>query len=316
MMLSPRTNGTKLKPAGLVWGILLLWLFLLPLRVSADESVPVVTTLPVLKDLVQQIGKAHVRVTSLLTGMENEHSYSPKPSDLIAVRKARVLVQVGAGLEVWVDGLIRSAANREMAIITAADGVDLLDTHARDPMSPFVPAVHRHETGNPHIWLDPYNLVPALSRITETLSRLDPAHAPEYARNHAAYLEELNRSTADLIERLRTLRDRRIITHHQAWPYFAKRFELRIVGEIQTQSGAEPSPRHIQTLIEQIRRDHIKVIVSEPQLSQKLPRLLAQEAGAHVVLLTPLPGGIPGTDTYLDMLRYNVLQLLRAFEGA
>ncbi|GKS56747.1 ABC transporter substrate-binding protein [Nitrospira sp.] len=305
-----------MKPACLAWGIILIWIHILPLRVWADEPVPVVTTLPVLKDLVQQIGKTHVRVTSLLTGLENEHSYSPRPSDLIAVRKARVLVQIGAGLEVWVDGLIRSAGNREMTIITAADGVDLLDSHAHDPMPRFLPTVHGHVTGNPHIWLDPYNLVPALSRITETLSRLDPTHASEYSRNHAAYLEELRRLTAELIEQLDTLQDRRIITHHPAWPYFARRFQFRVVGEIQTQSGAEPSPRHMQALIQQIRRDHIRVIVSEPQLSQRLPRLLAQEAGARVVLLTPLPGGIPGTDTYLDMLRYNVLQLLRAFDGA
>jgi zinc/manganese transport system substrate-binding protein/zinc transport system substrate-binding protein/manganese/iron transport system substrate-binding protein len=153
-------------------------------------------------------------------------------------------------------------------------------------------------------------------QITDVLSQVAPSHAMDFQRNQASYLLELQRVTAELVDRLRPVSDRRMIVHHPAWPYFARRFGLQIVGEIQLQSGAEPSPRHLQALIAQIRRDHIKVIVSEPQLNQKLPRILARESGARLVMLTPLPGGVPGTDTYLDMLRYNVLQLVNAFDGA
>ncbi len=304
-----RTLATLLLAFAWLWGLGV------PATVCADEPIAVVATIPVLRDLVQQIGQPYVRVTSLLTGLENEHSYSPKPSDLLAVRKARLLVEIGAGLEVWVSGLIRSAGNRDLAVVTTSHGIDLLQT---DDIEPKVPhgASHRHATGNPHIWLDPDNVVKIVSRITEALTSLDPAHASAYAHNQATYLETLRRTTGELLERLRVIPDRRIVTHHPAWPYFARRFNLTIAGEIQTQSGAEPSPRRLQVLIEQIRRERIKVIVSEPQLNQKLPRLLAQESGARVAVLTPMPGGVPGTETYLDMLRYNVLQLVRAFEHA
>ena len=102
------------------------------------------------------------------------------------------------------------------------------------------------------------------------------------------------------------------MVYHPAWPYFARRFGFRIVDEVVTQSGGEPSAHHLQTLINRIRKDRIRVIVSEPQISQKIPDMLARETGARVVVLSPLPGAVPGTETYVDLLRYNVMQLADA----
>jgi ABC-type Zn uptake system ZnuABC Zn-binding protein ZnuA len=110
------------------------------------------------------------------------------------------------------------------------------------------------------------------------------------------------------------LPDRRFVAHHPAWPYLARRFGFDVAATIQLQSGTEPSALQLQTLISKIKKDRIKVIVSEIQLSQKLPELLAKETKTRVVVLTTLPGGLPGTETYLDMLRYNVLQLANALE--
>lgn len=277
----------------------------------ADAPIPVVTTIPVLKDLVEQVGGDQVRVLSLLNGLENEHSYSPKPSDLVAVKKARLLVEIGAGLEVWVAGLLRSARNPQLIVVTTAEGIELI---GGERLAPEHAAAHaQHQVGNPHIWLDPFHAAQMVRRITEALIQAAPSQTDLFRRHETRYLAELAQTTSELLARLRPLSDRRLIVHHPAWPYFAKRFDLQIVGEIQTQSGSEPSPRRLQALIDHIKRDHIRVIVSEPQLNQKLPRLLAQETGAHVVVLTPMPGGVPGTETYLDMLRYNVLQLVDAF---
>jgi len=107
-----------------------------------------------------------------------------------------------------------------------------------------------------------------------------------------------------------------VIVHHPAWPYFARRFGFQIVGTIQSQAASEPSALQLRSLIAMIKKDRIKVIVSEIQLSQKFPDLLARETGARVVVLTTLPGGMPHTETYLDMLRYNVLQLANALDSA
>lgn len=275
------------------------------------DPIPIVATIPVLKDLVQQVGGPHVRVTSLLSGYENEHTYSPKPTDLVAVRKARLLFEIGMGLEVWVSSLVKNAGSRSLRVITTSQGVELI----RDDADVHEETDHEGKAGNPHIWLDPENVAIMLRHITDALIEVDPSHTAEFQTNQSAYLQRLAQVQQELSARTQRLSDRRFIAHHPAWPYLAKRFSLNIVGTIHMQSGSEPSALHLQSLIEKIRKEGIKVIVSEVQLSQRLPELLARETKAHVVILTTMPGGLAGTETYLDMLRYNVLQLAGALDS-
>ncbi|MCX5722618.1 MAG: metal ABC transporter substrate-binding protein [Nitrospirae bacterium] len=279
----------------------------LVLAASPAEPLNIVVTIPVLKDLTEQVGGPHVHVTSLLSGYENEHTYSPKPSDLVAVRKARLLFEVGIGLEVWVSSLVKNAGSASLLVVTTSKGIALLqDTeHAGEG----------GERGNPHIWMDPENAMVMLQHIADALIAVDPAHATEYRANQAAYIRKLDQLRGELSERVARVADRRFIAHHPAWPYFARRFGFQIVGTIQPQSGSEPSALQLHGLIAAIKKDRIKVVVSEVQLSRRIPELLAKETGARVVVLTTLPGGLPHTETYLDMLRYNVLQLAQALEG-
>ncbi len=268
-----------------------------------------VVTIPVLKDFADQVGGPHVRVVSLLSGTENEHTYSPRPSDLVAVRQARAFIQVGMGLEVWVGALVRNAGNPGLLVVTTSEQIARQSGPApgADP--------HGHD-GNPHIWLDPEYAKVMVGQIAAAFAKSDPAHADEYRANHDRYVREIDALEAELAERLRLVTDRRIVVHHPAWPYFAGRFGFEIAGEIVTQSGAEPSARHMQALIKTIREGRIRVIVSEPQLNQKLPQMLARETAARVVVLTAMPGGVPGTATYLDMLRYNVTTLAKVLEAS
>jgi ABC-type Zn uptake system ZnuABC Zn-binding protein ZnuA len=277
------------------------------------EPINIVVTIPVLKDLAEQVGGQHVRVTSLLKGYENEHTYSPKPSDLVAVRKAQLLFEVGIGLEVWVSNLVKNAGSSSLMIVTTSKGIALMhDDYGHDGDSL---VGEKHEQGNPHVWMDPENVATMMRHITESLIRFDPDHAPEYRQNQALYLKRLDHLRSELTDRVRRLSDKRFIAHHPAWPYFARRFGFQIVGTIQSQSGSEPSAVRLQNLIVTMRKQQIRAVVSEIQLSQKLPELLAKETGARVVVLTTLPGGLPRTETYLDMLRYNVLQLANALES-
>jgi len=281
---------------------------------SSAEPLNIVVTISVLKDLTEQIGGPYVRVTSLLSGYENEHTYSPKPSDLVAVRKARLLFEVGIGLEVWVSSLVKNAGSASLRVVTTSKGIALLrDTPNHEE------AVHaggEDERGNPHVWMDPENAMTMMRHITEALIQVDPAHATEFRTNQASYLRKLDQLRVDLSERIARVADRRFIAHHPAWPYLARRFGFHIVGTIQPQSGSEPSALQLHDLIAKIKKERIKVVVSEIQLSQRIPELLAKETGARVVVLTTLTGGLPHTDTYLDMLRYNVLQLANALDAA
>lgn len=277
--------------------------------IFASEPLHVVVTIPVLKDFADQVGGPHVRAVSLLSGSENEHTYSPKPSDLVAVRKANVFIEVGMGLEVWVGALVRNAGTAELLVVTTSEGIARIADHAKTS------GTQGHGDGNPHVWLDPENAKLMVGRIAEAFAKADPARAGEYRANQDRYVHRLGALEAELAEQLQRVTDRRIVVHHPAWPYFARRFGFDIAGEIITQPGAEPSARHIQALVRKIREGHIRVIVSEPQLNQKLPRILAQESGARLVVLTAMPGGVPGTSTYLDMLRYNVMKLAEALES-
>jgi len=270
----------------------------------SDAPLKIVATLPILKDFAEQVGREHVAVRTLITGLENEHSYSPKPSDLKALSEARLLLEIGLGLEVWVQGLVKNAGNAQLRLVTTSDGIGLI----RDRAS------HSASAGNPHIWLDPENAKAMVRHIANALISTDPPRKDAYLKNLADYLQRLDRTQAGLLELVASLRDRRIITHHAAWPYFARRFGFQIKGEILPNMGLEPSSTHLASLATHIKSGKIKVILSEPQFNQKVVQALADETGARIVVLSPLPGTIKGTDTYLALLDYNVTTLVTALE--
>ncbi len=265
----------------------------------------IVATLPLLKDFAEQIGREHVEVRTLITGLESEHSYSPKPSDLKALGEARLLLEVGLGLETWVSGLVKNAGNAQLRIVTTSAGIGLI----RDRAS------HASSAGNPHVWLDPENAKVMVRHIAHALIAADPAHKDAYLKNLADYLQRLDHAQTDLLERVASLRDRRIVTHHSAWPYFARRFGFQIEGAILPQMGLEPSATHLAELAARIKSGKIKVLVSEPQFNQKVVKALAGETGARIVVLSPLPGTITDTDTYLSLLTYNVTTLVAALQS-
>lgn len=312
---SPMLNfqSTLLLRTLLVVGVL----FAAPLALAASPNEPlsIVVTIPVLKDLAQQVGGPNVRVISLLNGYENEHTYSPRPSDLVAVRKARLLFEVGIGLEVWVSSLVKNAGSPSLRVVTTSQGIGLIRDHTGHREGTRQGGETTGSDGNPHIWLDPENVAIMLRHITEALIAADPAHATDFRNRQAIYLHKLDQLRKELSDRVKSLPDRRFIAHHPAWPYMARRFDFDMAATILMQSGAEPSALQLQSLIGKIKKERIKVIVSEIQLSQKLPALLAKETKTRIVVLTTLPGGLPGTETYIDMLRYNVLQLANALES-
>jgi len=160
--------------SALILLLLLVLVSLLPLSASvgAAEPLPVVVTIPVLKDWAEQVGGSHVRVTSLLTGLESEHSYSPRPSDLVALRKARVLLQIGVGLEIWVASLVKNAGNPALLVVTTSDGVDLIHDETPSGAGPET-SQHEHDAGNPHVWLDPENAKIMIGHIADAFSQAE-----------------------------------------------------------------------------------------------------------------------------------------------
>ncbi|MEK6619087.1 MAG: metal ABC transporter substrate-binding protein, partial [Nitrospirota bacterium] len=148
----------------LVAGMAVLFASWTPAR--AAEPLNVVVTIPVLKDLATHVGGPHVRVISLMSGLESEHTYSPKPSDLVAIRKARVLLEIGVGLEVWVDSLVKNSGNPGLLVVTTSRGIALIRDH-EPKVGARLTFQESHHSGNPHVWLDPENAKIMMRHITE-----------------------------------------------------------------------------------------------------------------------------------------------------
>jgi len=305
---------------GLGWGLILTLVSFQ--KLMAFEPFPVVTTIPIVKDLTQEIGKDRIKVKSLLNGLENPHTYDPKPSDLIAVRKAKIFIQIGSGLEIWSGRLLSNAKNPDLFIATISQGIPLIQNgnHKRIHFNQQTPSgsgiesaqENGRQAGNPHIWLDPHHVKTMMEQITDALSKVWPENHAFFLNNKNQYFKKLDELERKIHGMFDDLTDKKIISHHPAWPYFAQRFGITIAGDIQTQPGMEPSAKHLSDLVKLIRDQKIKVIVSEPQLNPNIPKALSQEHGTRVVILSPLPGALPGTEDYLSLMQYNATILAEA----
>jgi len=156
------------------------------------------------------------------------------------------------------------------------------------------------------VWLDPVWAQDICQRIAQALMELDPAHRQVYKANLAAYLRELEELHQEISGKVKTFRVREYVCFHPAFSYFARRYGLREAGVIEVSPGREPTPRHIQKIVEFLRGQRVKVVLAEPQLSTRVAEAVAREAGARVLKLDPLGGRPPyGTD-YLALMRYNL----------
>ncbi len=269
----------------------------------ASSAIDVVTTLDLLADWVRAVGGERVRVQSLLSGYEDPHTFEPRPTDAERVTRARLLVRVGLGLEEWLDGLIANSGNESLTVLDIADSADVIgadDEHGRE---------HSHERGNPHVWLDPAVAAGAVRRIAVELARIDPKGESLYAARAAAYSARLDSVTAALQAEVAKLSDRRFVGYHDAWPYFNRRFGFAAVAHIEALPGQEPSARRLAELVNLVRRERIRVIVTEPQLPSDLPGVLARETGAKLVTLSALRADSAPGDPYMNLIEQNVRRL-------
>lgn len=271
--------------------VLIFMVFLRTTASAGEQLIRVVTTMPVLSDIVREIGGDEVAVTSLTGGKENVHTYRQKPSDIIKVEKADLFIKVGAGLDSWADKLVHG----EMRVLTASDGITLID----------VSPGHK----NPHFWLDPLNVIKMADSISSALVELRPGHEAIFSENMNNYVLRLKELDREIETLLSGLKNRKIITYHPAWPYFSNRYRLEVTASILTQEGSEPSVSKLAGLIGLIKREHVSVIISEPTANLSLPEMLSDETGIKVVHLALIPGSMAGTETYIDMMRTNALKL-------
>ncbi len=274
---------------------------------SPDQSgrLSVVTTSTVFGDMVENVGGDQVAVTSLVPRHADVHTFEPKPADLRAVTGARLIVMNGLGLDDWL---------RETIANAAAAGTPLVELAPDLPGVALLPG-EDEGTQNPHVWMAvPYAIL-YVDRIETALATADPAHATAYGDRADAYRSRLEALDAGVRRRIATIppADRKLVTFHDAFPYFAREYGLEVVGVAVDAPGQDPSAGEMGALIDAIRASGAKAIFSEAQFPTRLVDQLAAETGATVVAqLYDDSLGDPPISSYEAVIEWDVDQLVRA----
>jgi ABC-type Zn uptake system ZnuABC Zn-binding protein ZnuA len=265
----------------------------------------VVTTTTVFGDLISNVGGDLVSVTSLVPKNGDVHTFEPKPADVRAVAGARLLVMNGLGLDGWLEKLISNAAASGTPLVKLGEdlpGVTLLPGEAAG-------------TQNPHLWMDVKYAELYVDRIAAALAAVDPGHADAYRSRAAAYQASLAVLDTQVRAEIATIPEanRKIVTFHDAFPYFAREYGITIVGVAVEAPGQEPSAGYTAELISAIRAAGVKAIFSEAQFPAKLVDQLATETGARVVAnLYDGSLGDPPVTSYEALITWDTDQLVAA----
>jgi ABC-type Zn uptake system ZnuABC Zn-binding protein ZnuA len=270
------------------------------------ERLRVAATIFPLADLARQVGGERVTVVTLLPANASEHSFEPTPSLMRQVRGTRLLVKVGANLDPWADRLLRGQGSLP-ATVVATEGVRLLPVAQQQLLQ----KRHDHDHGqgdDPHVWLDPVTVRDSLvPRLVAAMSRLSPSDAPLFRANGDRLRRDLTQLDQEFRNTVAALPRRDFIALHSAWGYLAQRYGLRQIAAVEAFPGKEPSARYLAALISLARRQGVRTIFAEPQLSDKAARTIAAEIGGSVLLLDPVGGErVAGRNSYLGLMRHNL----------
>ncbi len=272
---------------------------------TADAKLNVVATTADFGALAQAVGGDFVNVTVLAKPTEDPHFVDAKPSYIVKLNRADVLIEGGAELESgWLPPLLDGTRNTKLAFgqpgrVRAAEGLALLEVPTELDRS----KGDLHAMGNPHYMTDPENARHVAKHIAEGFSAVDPAHTAAFEQNLQGWLKQLDAKEAVWQKQLTPFAGTRVAAVHNSWPYFARRFGLKMDLFLEPKPGIPPSPAQLVTVIEAMKRDVTKVIVVEPYQNRRTAEAVAAATGARIVDFAQYPGGLKGTDgDYLALL--------------
>ena len=283
---------------------------------GAADKIQVVATTTDLKALAEAVGGDLVEVDALARGNQNPHDLEVRPSLMVKVRRADVIVMNGLELDQWAEVVIQGANNPKVnpgapGRVDASEGILVLEvpkTRVDRSMGDV------HPMGNPHYTADP-GMAPAVTaNILNGLARVAPQNRAAFERNRAAFLARLEQAQARWTEVLAPLKGARVVVDHNLWAYFLTRFGLVQAASVEERPGIPATPTHLAKLIELIKGERIKVIMTVPWGDKKLAERVGQEGGAKVVLMAPAVGGVKGADGYIETVDYNVKTLAQALK--
>lgn len=292
-------------------------LLLIPTAVHAGSGLKIVATTNDYAALARAIGGDRVTVKSLAKATEDPHFVDARPSYIVALNRADILIESGAALEIgWLAPLVKGARNKNVlpgasGRVRGSVGIQLLDIPVELDRS----QGDIHALGNPHFLMDPLNSGIVARHLAEVFCRLDADGCPSYQNNLSRFSQMLNTRMKIWMETLAPYGGTPIVTYHNTWRYFAARFQLQAETFLEPKPGIPPSPPHLARIIKKMKAAGMKVILVEPFQSRKTAALLAGHTGATVVDVCQFPGGLPDTPDYFSLMDANVNSIAQALGG-
>ena len=284
---------------------------------ASAKSLKVITTLTDLASLTQEVGGDKVEVEALAKGYQDPHFVDPKPSFLLKLRHADLLILVGLDLEIgWLPPLITQSGNGNIqpaspGYLDASQFAEILEipqgtvTRAEGDV---------HPLGNPHYWLDPDNGRRIAKGIAAKLGDMDPADRAYFLQREQDFEKRLADADRKWLSQMAPYRGRKIVTYHRSWPNFAKHFGLDVIAYIEPRPGIPPTPAHTIELVNQMKRENTKIELIEPYFDTKTPNRIASMTGGKVVVMMPSVGGKPEITDYFKLFDYDIGILMQAFQ--
>ena len=295
---------------------LLAGLFIVPAPASA--ALNVITTTSDLASLAGEVGGDRIAVESLAKGYQDPHFVEAKPSFVIKLHRADVLIAVGRELELgWLPPLVTQARNAKIqpggaGYLDASLTARILDI----PTGQITRAMGDvHPSGNPHYWLDPDNGKRIARAVAAKLAAMDSANAAFYKQREEDFERRLDAAAAGWKAQMAPYRGVKVVTYHRSWSNFADHFGLDVIGYVEPKPGIPPSPSHTIDVMKAMREQKVRIIIVEPYFDAKTPNSIARETGAKVLVMPPSVGGVPQASDYIKLFDYDVKMLMDAVKA-
>ena len=292
--------------------------FLSPTLAHA-KKLNVVTSTTDMAALTQEVGGDKVNVDSIAKGYQDPHFVEAKPSFLLKLRQADLLISVGLQLEIgWLPPLITQSGNPRIQVgaggyLDASQFAQILEipqgtvTRAEGDV---------HPLGNPHYWLDPDNGRRIAKGIAGKLGDLDPGDAAYFQQRFQDFDKRLSAAEQKWDGEMKPYRGRKVVTYHRSFPNFAQHFGLDVIGYVEPRPGIPPTPSHTLELIQLMKRENAKVVLVEPYFDLKTPQSIGRATGAQVIVYLPSVGGEKQVTNYFELFDYDINLLTKAFQAA
>jgi zinc/manganese transport system substrate-binding protein len=284
---------------------------------AAQGKLNVMTTTEDLASIAREVGGDRITVEAIARGYQDPHFVEAKPSFILKLQKADLLIVVGRELEIgWLPPLVQQSRNGRIqpgaeGYLDASQGAQILEI----PTGQITRAMGDvHPLGNPHYWMDPENGKRIAKEIVDAFDRLRPGNKVYFDQRLGEFTTRLDAAEKKWLAAMAPYKGTKVVTYHRSFPNFAERFGLDIVGYVEPRPGIPPTPQHTLDLISEMKRQNVRVVLVEPYFDLKTPTSIGRETGARVLVMPPSVGGVKETSDYFALFDYNINLLVDALK--